>query len=103
MAVAGLVTGAPAPDPAFHVEQKWKEEVVYREGARTYTFDAGWGVAPPVLYVPTAELWAAVMPPWLRDRRAEVLDRLRQRSGHVIEETTVGYGPASASGVPGGG
>lgn len=88
------------PAPSFRIQQKWKEEVLYREGERSFSFDAGWGVAPPVLYVPTAELWAQVMPAWLRDRRDEVLDRLRHASGHVIEETTVGYGPASSGGGP---
>ena len=75
------------PDADHEIELRWKEEVVYWEGENGYVLDGGWGVEPPVLYVPTAALWDDVVPPWLRGRRAEVLGRLARRSHHVIEET----------------
>jgi len=44
-----------------------------------------------VLYVPSAEIWAEVMPRWLRDRRDEVASRLETFSGHRIVEDVHGY------------
>lgn len=55
--------------------------------------DAGWGVEPPVLYVPSAGLWDRVGPPWLLGRRAEVVNRLAQRSKHLVQDTDDGYLP----------
>jgi hypothetical protein len=75
----------------FRIQEKSKEEVHYCEGRRGFLFDAGWGVEPPVLYVPSSEIWAEVMPNWLRDRRVVVVDRLREHSGHTIAEDVHGY------------
>lgn len=57
--------------------------------------DAGWGVEPPVVYVPSAALWDQVVPPWLLGRRVEVVDRLAQRSKRVVEDTDDGYTPGA--------
>lgn len=84
------------PGPGFSIEQRWKEVVVYWEGERGYLFDAGWGVDPRVLYVPSAEAWPDAVPDWMRERRDEVLERLRRHSGHVLDETPVGYDARSA-------
>ena len=71
--------------PPFSIAPRWKEEVVYTE-AEHHVFYCGWGIQPPVLYVPSAADWDRVMPPFLRGRRELILDRLRQYSGHVLEE-----------------
>lgn len=68
------------------VQFRWKEEVIYWEGDVGYIFDGGWGADPPVTYVPTAGRWDEVVPDWLRGRHAEVVTRLEQEPGHVLEE-----------------
>lgn len=73
-------------EPSFEVEQRWKELVVYWEGGRGFALDAGWGVRPPVLYVPPAADWDETTPPWLHGRRDEVVRRLAEGSKHVVEE-----------------
>jgi len=83
------------PEPGYEIELRWKEEVVYWESGHGYVLEAGWGVDPPVLYVPSAALWDDVVPAWLSGRRAEVLDRLVRRSGHVVKEATEQYGPGA--------
>jgi hypothetical protein len=75
----------------FRIESRWKEEVIYWEGDHGFRFDAGWGVDPSVLYVPSAGIWQEVMPAWLRDRRDDVLARLRQHSGHILQEDIHGH------------
>ncbi|WP_229939430.1 hypothetical protein [Plantibacter cousiniae (nom. nud.)] len=72
-------------DAEFEVEPRWKEEVVYWEGAEGFVFDAGWGVDPPVLYIPFPEEWDAVTAPWMHGRRDEIVERLRRHSRHRIE------------------
>jgi hypothetical protein len=65
---------------------RWKEElVVTDEAGRTHVFDCGWGVDPPVVYVPSAQDWTGHVPESLAQRRDEVLDALR-RTGHVLKE-----------------
>jgi hypothetical protein len=89
----------------FEVEPRWKEIVIYWEGDRGYAFPAGWGVEPPVLYVPNETAWTRSMPDWLRERRSEVIARLAAVSRHrleidqrdeIREDNTVTRGPASA-------
>jgi hypothetical protein len=75
----------------FRIEPRWKEEVIYWEGGLGYLFDAGWGVDPPVLYVPSAEMWNEVVPDWMQGRRDTIVDRLVANSGHVVEEDVHGY------------
>lgn len=75
----------------FRIEYRWKEEVIYWEGDRGFLFDAGWGVDPSVLHVPSTEIWHDVMPDWLRDRRSVVVQRLEQHSEHVLMEDVHGH------------
>lgn len=76
---------------AFNIEPRWKEEVIYWEGARGYLFDAAWGVQPGRLFVPAPEDWDSVTPDWMHGRRDEIVERLRKHSHHdVIEEAPVG-------------
>ena len=75
----------------YQIEWVRKEVVVYWEGDRGFSFDAGWGVTPGVLYVPSATIWSEVMPDWLRGRRDEVVARLRDHSSHHLAEDIHGY------------
>lgn len=75
----------------FEIEHRWKEQVIYWEGGHGFLFDAGWGADPPVLYVPSPDIWREVMPVWCRDRRDEVIARLRDHSEHVLKEDVHGY------------
>ena len=77
------------------IEPRWKEEVVYWEGDQGYVLDAGWGLAPSVLYVPSSGVWDKSVPAWLRGRRDEVVGRLAEHSGHRVESTDAGYSPAT--------
>jgi hypothetical protein len=74
------------PKQRFKLYPKWKEELVYEEGENVYAFQCGWGVEPPHVDVPAAADWDAVMPPFLRGRREELLKLLREKSGHVVDE-----------------
>ena len=63
---------------------QWKEElVVSDEQGRSFCFSCGWGVEPPVAYVPAD--WPGSVPDWLRDRRGEVL-AVMESLGHVVRE-----------------
>ena len=75
----------------FRIQSAWKENVVYWEGERGVRFDAGWGVEPPVLYIPSPEVWDDAVPEWLVGRYAEVHDRLVRHSAHRVEPTPEGY------------
>lgn len=69
-----------------------KELFEYREGDAHYFFGAGWGVKPPVLYVPRAEMWDQVMPEQFRGRREQILERLlrfRETRRHVLEVSDI--------------
>jgi hypothetical protein len=70
----------------FTIEFRWKEEVIYWESDRGFVFDGGWGVDPPVTYVPDSDAWDRVMPPWLRGRRDQVVERLRAEPGHIVKD-----------------
>jgi hypothetical protein len=70
----------------FEISYPWKEQIDYWEGDQGFRFDAAWGVHLGRLMVPSAEIWAEVMPAWLIGRRAEVVQRLAKHSGHEIAE-----------------
>ncbi|WP_157001051.1 hypothetical protein [Agromyces laixinhei] len=84
----------PGEDMTFEVEGRWKEEVIYWEGSRGFVFDAGWGVQPLVLYVPSEAEWDSVTAEWMVGRRALIVSRLAERSGHVLREGGYKGGPA---------
>lgn len=71
---------------SFEVEFRWKEQVVYWEGDRGCVFGGGWGVDPVITAVPDESTWDRVVPEWLRGRRDEVCERLRDQPGHVLQE-----------------
>ena len=73
-------------DEDFEVQARWKEEVYYWEGLRGFLFDAGWGVEPPVLYVPPADEWDASTPDWMHGRRDLILARLDGYARHRLVE-----------------
>ncbi len=68
---------------------EWKEIVVISdEQGRTYVVSCGWGVEPPVAYIPAAAAWRAQVPDWLHDRRDEVIAAL-ESLGHVVQDDLV--------------
>jgi hypothetical protein len=69
-------------------ETHWKEElVVSDEEGRSFLFNCGWGVSPPVAYVPSAADWGRCVPSWLQDRRDEVIAVMKTLN-HVVDEDT---------------
>ena len=69
-------------------EAEWKEILtVTDEDGRSFTFYCGWGVEPPVAYVPAEADWGRTMPGWLHERRADVITLL-ESMGHVVDEGT---------------
>jgi hypothetical protein len=65
---------------------RWKEQLIITdENGCAFTFDCGWGVTPPVAYVPGPAEWAPSVPPWLRDRRSEVIAAM-ELTGHVVKD-----------------
>ena len=89
-----VLTIYTAPDGSYEIEPRWKEEVVYWEGAQGYVFDAGWGADPGVLYVPSPAMWDSAVPQWLQGRRDQVLGRLAEHSRHRMEPTNAGHAPS---------
>ena len=74
------------PGQGFDIRIVGKEAIEYREGLEAYTFVAAWGGGSRVLYVPSDPDWSRVMPFVFRDRRDEIVGRLRSYSGHVVED-----------------
>lgn len=74
-------------DPEYEIEFRWKEEVFYWEGHRGLMLDGGWGVTPPVTYVPSEAVWESVAPEWARGRREMIVARLVARTTHRVVET----------------
>ena len=67
-------------------QAEWKEILtVTDENGHAFVFSCGWGVEPPVAYVPAEADWARCMPPWLHARRDEVT-ALMKSMGHVVHE-----------------
>ena len=66
--------------------EEWKEILtVTDEDDRSFVFYCGWGVEPPVAYIPAGNDWRRCMPPWLHDRRDEVIALLGSM-GHVVHD-----------------
>ncbi|GII55996.1 hypothetical protein Pth03_43850 [Planotetraspora thailandica] len=70
----------------YSVTFKWKEVVIYSEDGCTFWFPAGWGVDPPVLYIPSDDLWERVTPSCMHGRRDVIVERLQADSKHVLKE-----------------
>lgn len=65
---------------------EWKEVlIVTDEDGRSFTFSCGWGVEPPVAYVPSPADWPRCVPPWLGPRRDEVIAVMRHHQ-HIVDE-----------------
>lgn len=72
---------------AYRVRIVGRETIEYREGDIAFCFDAGWGVRPPVLEVPTEQEWREWVPVPFRERREEIVERVAVAAvvrGHVI-------------------
>jgi RimJ/RimL family protein N-acetyltransferase len=74
------------PENGYEIDFRWKEQVVYWEGAHGLVFPGGWGVDPVVTVVPDASTWDRAVPEWLRGRHTEVVARLRADARHVVRE-----------------
>jgi hypothetical protein len=71
---------------ALRAETRWKELMdIVDESGRTFRLDCGWGVTPPVAYIPYADTWKSCVPVWLRERRDDVI-RAIESAGHVAAE-----------------
>lgn len=56
----------------------------YVEGERSLEFDLEPGLKRPTLIkVPSSERWRADFPPWARNRREEILGRLKSKCSHM--------------------
>jgi hypothetical protein len=77
---------------ALTARAQWKEMLfITDEEGRTLQFECGWGVDPPVAYIPSAEQWPYWVPHWLEERRDEVIQAMA-KEGHVVKE--VDYPPS---------
>ena len=75
----------------FRFEWRWQEELHYREGDDTFVLRCGWGVSPPVVFVPSAAGWDRRVPDWLRGRRDEIVARIEEHSGHIVASADWAY------------
>lgn len=67
-------------------QAEWKEILtVTGEDGQSFVFSCGWGVEPPVAYIPAPADWRRTVPPWLHDRRDEVI-ALMESMGHVVHD-----------------
>jgi hypothetical protein len=65
---------------------QWKELLIVEdEIGNNFCFMCGWGVEPPVAYIPPPDDWAKCVPEWLRERRDEVIDEMKKQK-HLVEE-----------------
>ena len=65
---------------------QWKEElIVIDEQGNSFCFGCGWGVEPPVAYIPAEKDWTRCVPDWLHARRDEVIEVMKQQD-HVVHE-----------------
>lgn len=68
---------------------EWKEIIVVSdEEGRSHVVSCGWGVEPPVAYLPAAATWREQMPAWLHERRDEVIAVLESLQ-HVVDDVTM--------------
>lgn len=71
---------------ALKSQEQWKEIIIITDELdNSYVVNCGWGVEPPVAYIPAASVWKEKTPPWLHDRRDEVVERLKLHK-HLIED-----------------
>ena len=71
----------------YRVRVVGRETIEYREGDVAFSFNAGWGVRPPVLEVPSEREWREWVPEPFRERREEIVERVAAAAvvrGHVI-------------------
>jgi hypothetical protein len=70
---------------ALIAKTEWKEELyISNEQGRSFRFDCGWGVDPPVAYIPPAEQWTSCVPAWLHARRDEVIQVMKAVNHRVL-------------------
>jgi ribose 5-phosphate isomerase B len=58
--------------------------IKYFEGDQVLEFQVDPGLkSPSVIHIPSPERWHSEMPEWARDRREEILDRIKSKCGHL--------------------
>ena len=72
-------------DPGWTVQES-VDRLTYAEGDRALAFPRVPSERQPVVLVPDAAAWDAVLPAWLQGRRAEVVTRLT--GGPFVTEET---------------
>jgi hypothetical protein len=87
----GQLIASPTRSADFRFDWRWKEELHYCEGDHSQVFHCGWGVSPPIVFLPSQGGWDAKMPDWLHGRRAELVARIEQHSGHVVASADWAY------------
>lgn len=75
----------------FILRPVWKEELWYIEGENKFVFYCGWGVSPGYVYVPPAAEWDRCVPPFLRGRREQIIERLKTFDHSHVDEMS--YAP----------
>lgn len=61
--------------------------VKYFEGENELELQVDPGLKEPsIIHVPSAERWRSEMPPWARERREEILQRIRSKCAHMQVE-----------------
>ena len=80
---SGYRAAVTSPDWAVHESA---DRLTYAEGDQALAFPRVPSERQPVVLVPDATIWDAVLPTWLRGRRAEVVERLT--SGPFVTEET---------------
>ena len=67
-------------DPAYRIHASWRF-IRYEEGADSLVLTVepimGLSETEAIIYVPTAERWKREMPEWARERREEILARIK--------------------------
>jgi len=61
--------------------------IKYMEGKQSIEFQVDPGLkTPTVIHIPSAERWNTELPEWARDRRHEIIERIRQKTAHMQRE-----------------
>jgi hypothetical protein len=66
----------------FHVYKRGGGEdgvVIYEEGEKS--LQVYFNRAEDIIYIPSAGMWKEIMPDWAKERRDEILARIRERIG----------------------
>jgi hypothetical protein len=69
----------------FHVQKRGGAEdgvLLYKEGEKS--LQIYFNRLEDIIYIPSASMWKEVMPDWARERRDEILARIKKRVGRRL-------------------